>query len=190
MVRIVLSSLLLLSFTLPSVARAEGVYWTTKSVLKDFFHSSERVTFVEVNGDDVARLTGERSGRSKYVVFVATTGERIDGYAIIDDEKGQHLPITFAVKVDADGRVARTEVMVYREGHGDEIREPRFQKQYRGKGPGDALRFGDDVVAVSGATISSRSMTKAVRRAVALVDVVRGQKAVRTHASLPAPPQG
>jgi len=95
---------------------------------------------------------------------------------VIDDEKGQHQPITFGIKLDATGRVQRTEVMVYREGYGEEIREARFKKQYRGKGPGDGLRFGSDIVAISGATISSRSMTVAVARAVKLVEAARGKR--------------
>lgn len=190
MVRALMSLAVVFALAAPGLARAQGAYWTTKTVLKDFFKDAERVTFVEVSGADVTRATGEPAARDKYVVFVATTGGRIDGYAVIDDEKGQHQPITFAVKLDAEGRVTRTEIMVYREGYGDEIRESRFRKQYVGKGPKDALRFGDDVVAISGATISSRSMTTAVRRSVAIVDLVRGRKAANTQASLPTPPQG
>lgn len=190
MVRALMSLMMVLALAVPGLARAQGVYWTTKSVLKDFFQSSERVTFVEVSGADVEQATGKKASRDKYVVFVATTGGHVDGYAVIDDEKGQHMPITFAVKLDAQGRVARTEVMVYREGYGDEIREARFQKQYVGKGARDPLRFGEDIVAISGATISSRSMTTAVRRAVSLVELVRARQGSATQASLPATPKG
>jgi Na+-translocating ferredoxin:NAD+ oxidoreductase RnfG subunit len=171
-------------------AAAQGVYWSTKSLLKDFFKDSERVSFVEVRGTDVAASLGRTAPREKYVVFVATTAGRVDGYAVIDEEKGQHQPITFGVKLDAEGRVLRTEVMVYREGYGDEIRESRFRKQYRGKGSGDALRFGQDVVAISGATISSRSMTRAVQRAVAVVDAARGGQLRGKQASLEHKPAG
>jgi Na+-translocating ferredoxin:NAD+ oxidoreductase RnfG subunit len=171
---------------LAEAANAEGTYWSTKALLKSFFADSERVSYVEVAGSELAELTGRRAARARYVVFVATSGGKVDGYAVIDEEKGQHQPITFGTQLDASGRVVRTEVMVYREGYGDEIREGRFRKQYRGKGASDSLRFGQDVVAISGATISSRSMTVAVARAVKLVQLARGKPPPARSASLPS----
>jgi len=175
------AAVLLVLFSAGSV-RAEGSYWTTKKLLKDFFKTSERVTYVAVSRGELAKFGNRTGARDRYVVFVATTAWRVDGYAVIDDEKGQHQPITFGVQLDAEGRVLRTEVMAYREGYGEEIREGRFQKQYRGKGPGDSLRFGRDVVAISGATISSRAMTVAVARAVKLVEAARGKQGPRSAA--------
>jgi Na+-translocating ferredoxin:NAD+ oxidoreductase subunit G len=167
----------LVTLALARPASAQGVYFTTESVLKELFATSERVRFVEVVTEShkaalLARL-GYVPVRAKYAVFIGQTGDTIDGYAVIDEERGQHLPITFAVKVDSAGKVERTEVMVYREGYGHEIRERRFQRQFVGKVAADRLVPGDDVVAISGATISSASMAVAVRRATMLVDIVR-----------------
>jgi len=102
---------------------------------------------------------------------VATTAGQVDGYAFIDDEIGQHEPITFAVRLSAAGVVDRQEVLVYREAFGDEIRDPRFRKQFVGKRPSDACRLGVDIDAVSGATISSESMARGVKRALVLFDI-------------------
>lgn len=168
---------LLFAFTLlaPSSSRAEDVYWTTKSLLKDFFKTSKRVTYVKLEGANeraaLKKLLGYTPKRSSYVVFVAKSGDRVDGYAVIDEEMGQHLPITFGVKISPEGKVERLEVMVYREGYGDEIREGRFRRQFEGKSQRDDIRFGSDVVAISGATISSKAMAVGVRRAVVLATV-------------------
>ena len=105
-----------------------------------------------------------------YTIYVAKTGEQIDGYAVIDEEKGQHLPITFAVQFSRDGAVQRQEIMVYRERYGDEIRDPRFRQQFVGKHSRSPLREGEEVIALSGATISSRAMVIGVRRALVLLD--------------------
>lgn len=161
----------------PRPAAAEEVFWTTKSLLKDFFQTSEKVSYVvletRAHGATLKKLLGYTPPRDKYVVFVAKTGEKVDGYAIVDDEPGQHEPITFGVKLSPEGLVERLEVMVYREGYGGEIQEERFKKQFRGKGPDAPIRCGDDVVAISGATISSKSMAIGVRRAVALLTVLQ-----------------
>ncbi len=162
---------------LPQTAQAEDVYWSTKTILKDFFKDSERVSYVKLStqklGAKLKKDLGYVPKKPNYVVFVAKTGGKIDGYAVIDEEMGQHLPITFGVKLSPLGKVERMEVMVYREGYGDEIREGRFKKQFAGKSPSDPIRFGADVVAISGATISSKAMAVGVKRAVALVSLAK-----------------
>ena len=108
--------------------------------------------------------------KPSYTFYVAKSGEVIDGYALIDEELGQHLPITFAVKFSPQGVVQRQEVMIYRERYGDEIRDPRFRQQFEGKTAADPLRASEEIIAVSGATISSRAMTVGVHRALVLLD--------------------
>jgi Na+-translocating ferredoxin:NAD+ oxidoreductase RnfG subunit len=163
-------------------ASAEEVYWTPKALLKDFFKTSDKVGYLTLETKPHAAALKARLGalppKDKYVVFVARTGDRVDGYAVIDEERGQHEPITFAVKLSPAGAVERMEVMVYREGYGAEIREPRFRRQFEGKVERDALKVGDDLVAISGATISSKAMAIGVRRAVALVSVLRAENTV------------
>ncbi|MCK6549109.1 FMN-binding protein [Myxococcota bacterium] len=164
---------------LPGRAAAEDVYFTTPALLTEFFKTSERVSYVKVEGDAgrdaLTKLLGYAPAKRSYVVFVARTGAKVDGYAVIDDELGQHQPITFGVKLSPDGAVERAEIMVYREGYGAEVREARFRRQFTGKTAADRLRLGDDVVAISGATLSSKAMATGIRRAAALVSVVKAQ---------------
>ena len=156
-------------------ARAQSSYYTSRAVLADFFPRSQRVTFRKFDLlPEVRARLGVRLGaallKPSYVIYVAQTGESVDGYAILDEEMGEHLPISYAVKFSPQGAVLRQEIMVYRERYGDEVRDERFRKQFIGKTVRDPLRTGDDVVAVSGATISSRSMVIGVRRDLLLLE--------------------
>lgn len=156
-------------------AQAAGTYFTTPQVLKEFFPKSQRVSFRKVKPGpaELAALQGRlgyKPAKPEYVIFVATTGEHVDGYAIIDEELGQHEQITFAVKLSPEGVVERHEVMVYREKYGEEITDARFRRQFQGKTAKDAVRAGEDIDVVTGATISSRSMAVGVRRALILLD--------------------
>ena len=177
--------LALLTSAIAPEARGDDVYWTTKGLLKEFFKASDKVSYVKVSSAELAAGLGYRPDKPSYVVFVARTGDHIDGYAVVDEQMGQHQPITFGVKLDPEGAVERLEVMVYREGYGDEIREGRFRRQFDGMGASDAIRYGEDVVAISGATISSKAMAVGVRRAVALVKAARAAAAAdpQVHAS-------
>lgn len=173
-------------------ARASGTYFTTPQVLREFFPKSERVTFQRLKltpaqVDALKGRLGYAPPRSEYVVFVATTGGQVDGYAVVDEEKGQHELITFAVKLSPRGVVERQEVMVYRESYGEEITDPRFRKQFTGKRASDPVRAGVDVDVVTGATISSRAMAVGVRRVLALVDELVVKPATAAAAAPPAP---
>jgi H+/Na+-translocating ferredoxin:NAD+ oxidoreductase subunit G len=105
----------------------------------------------------------------------ADAGEppRLLGQVFILEVVGQSLPITFAVGVKADGTLQDLQVMVYREPHGDEVRERRFRAQFSGKTLQDPLVVGKDIDAITGATISSGSAAYAARKGLALAEVLR-----------------
>jgi hypothetical protein len=160
---------------LQSPARAQSVYFSTRDLLTDFFKKSQSVTYQTVSltaqdRDRLAKKLGYSPQKATYTFFVATSDNHIDGYALIDEEKGEHLPITFAVKLSAEGVVERQEIVAYREPRGDEVRDDRFRKQFVGKSARDPIAAGQDIVAISGATISSRAMAVGVRRAVVLFE--------------------
>ncbi len=189
---------LVVTACLGTAPAAAQTFFTPRAILADFFPQSQGVTYrkFELSAELRARLEprlGYPLPKPSYTFYVAKTGERIDGYAIIDEEMGQHLPITFAVKFSPQGAVQRQEIMVYRERYGDEVRDNRFRQQFVGKTPSDSLRPGEDVVAVSGATISSRAMALGVRRSLLLLDELvlqpqRLQKASSMNDHAPAPP--
>jgi electron transport complex protein RnfG len=185
-----LSAALLGVLAVAAPARAEVAYFTTRSVLSAFFPKSERVTYqmLVLEGATrtrVAHRLGYSPALDRYTVFVARTQGKIDGYALIDEEKGLHQPITFATKLSPLGAVERVEIMIYREPRGDEVRDPRFRKQFEGRTARDEMRLTRDIDAVSGATISSASLAVGVRRATVLVDEV-----MAAMASTPGPTAG
>ncbi len=157
-----------------SSAGAATTYWSRAELLKSFFADCQRVTYKRLHLDPAQQAAvAKRLGRpatADWTVYYGLKDGAVQGVAVIDHERGQHLPITFGVLIGTDGTVRRVEVMVYREAHGDAIREKRFRKQFRGKRAVDPVRHGEDIVAISGATISSRSMALGVRRVLIGID--------------------
>lgn len=92
----------------------------------------------------------------------------LQGYALVTDERGKYRPITFMVGVTPDLRVADAAVMVYRESRGGEVQRRRFLVQYRGRTLRDPIQINRDIINISGATISVRSMNAGVRKALAV----------------------
>jgi Na+-translocating ferredoxin:NAD+ oxidoreductase subunit G len=175
--------------------RAEATFFTTRAVLAELFPKSEHVTFRTViltpsQRARVERRLGYVLAKDRYTIFMATTAGVIDGYALVDDELGQHQPITFATQLSPRATVERVEIMVYREPRGDEVRDARFRAQFAGKTATSPLRLRQDIDAVSGATTSSASIATGVKRAAVLVEeLVLGPPDDDRHAQ-PAPAAG
>ena len=92
------------------------------------------------------------------------------GWFIVDDVLGKHELITYAVGLDAEGRVRGIEILAYRESHGGEIRDPRWRLQFAGKTARDPLELDRDIRNISGATLSCRHVTDGVKRILALYE--------------------
>lgn len=89
------------------------------------------------------------------------------GWFFVDAVIGKSELITYALGVEADGRIKQVEVLEYRESHGGEIRYPGWRKQFVDKKAGDELRLGDDIQGISGATLSCEHVTDGIRRLMA-----------------------
>ena len=164
----------LLGVGLPAGASAQE-FFSVRELLAQQFKSSERVSFVKVHpsGEQRSRIEqrlGRDLAKSDYTVYVAQTGTTVDGYALFDDELGQHEPISFATFFDAQGKVTRVEVVAYREPYGDGVRANRFRQQFVGKNAQSGFVPQNDIDAISGATISSRALCLGVQRAALLID--------------------
>ncbi len=157
-----------LAFVFAALPAHGATYWTVPAVLKSFFASSKKVGYRKlVLTDAEAQELGKKIGapvKREWVVYVAESDGKHDGYAIKDEEKGMHEPIDFAVKFSTAGAVERIEILEYREAYGDEVRGDRFRAQFRGKTSSDPITAGKDIDIVSGASISSRSVALGVKR--------------------------
>jgi len=150
------------------------VYFSVRGLLAEQFSRSELVEFQRVHlsakrRDEIQRQLGQALEKEEYIFYVARSADRVDGYALFDHEIGQHEYIDFATFFDAAGRVTRVEVVAYREPYGEGIRSKRFRDQFIGKEAESGFRPGHDIDVISGATLSARAMTKAVKRATLLL---------------------
>lgn len=158
------------------------VYFTRDQLVAAYFPDVDTVESVSFTPDAAQRAAlKERLGynlpKPTYEILVGRRGGSVTGYAIVDEQVGQHEPITFAVLLDAQARVRRIEVMVYREAYGDGVRAASFRDQFTGLGADATMRVGKEIRIVSGATISSRAIATGTRRACALLEAWLGARA-------------
>jgi Na+-translocating ferredoxin:NAD+ oxidoreductase RnfG subunit len=103
---------------------------------------------------------------SASVLRVSKAGTLL-GFAQVRNVKGKDQPITFLVAIDPANALKDVDVLVYREPYGGEVAYEPWRKQFRGKTAAAPLVVGKDIRNVSGATISSHSVTLGVRKALA-----------------------
>jgi Na+-translocating ferredoxin:NAD+ oxidoreductase RnfG subunit len=88
------------------------------------------------------------------------------GFAQVRNVKGKDQQITFLVAIDPADAIKDIDVLVYREPYGGEVAYEPWRKQFRGKRADAQLVVGKDIRNISGATISSHSVTLGVRKAL------------------------
>lgn len=84
------------------------------------------------------------------------------GYAYVSKAPSKTDEFDYLVLLDTELIVKKAKVLVYREDYGGEIGSKRWLQQFIGKSQNDELKYQDNIVAISGATISVRSMTNAM----------------------------
>jgi len=155
----------------------EEIYLSPQEAATLMFPDSDRIreTTLTLTPEQKARVE-ERIGwhfpESSFDCFIGESNGKADGWALIQNTIGKHKPMTYLVGVDPQGEVTNVEVLVYRESRGSEVRKKRFNYQYEGKTLRDPIRINRDIINISGATMSVRSMSAGVKRVLVIVDEV------------------
>lgn len=118
----------------------------------------------------IEQRIGWKFPEDSFELYIGQTGDKIDGYAMLHHTIGKYRPMTYMVGVDAKGTCTDVELLVFRDAKGSEVGRKRFNSQYDGKTVSDPIRINKDIINISGATMSVRSMSAGVKRVLVLVD--------------------
>lgn len=80
-------------------------------------------------------------------------------------QEGKEGPMTVGVCFHPDGLIKSVKVLSHVEDRGKGVDADSFLKQFSGKRASGSFQVGKDVDGISGATISSKAVSEAVRRA-------------------------
>lgn len=105
--------------------------------------------------------------------YHATCDGKDGGTAYFDAHIVRTLPETLMVVVDPQGKVARVEVLAFAEPE-DYLPPGRWYGQFLGQGLSDDLALGHHIRSVTGASLTARATTDAVRRVLALHQALAG----------------
>lgn len=121
------------------------------------------VTLTEAQTAKIQAAMGTKQVvKTAYSIYV---GKEV--VVVIEEQQGKWAPIKIAVSiVKADRKVKSVEIVSMSEKRGAGVKTSSYLGQYAGKCLLDVLEIGKDIKAVSGATVSSKAVTIAVKRAL------------------------
>lgn len=129
-----------------------------KEIEKTFGTSEYNLSSVpipdELNGD-------LRTPIEKRLLRIDSSAELL-GYVYVDSAPSKTAEFDYMVVFNPSVEIIHAKVLIYREEYGGEIGSKRWLRQFFGKGGKDRVSPESNIDAISGATISVRSMTLAM----------------------------
>lgn len=130
---------------------------------------------------EIKKLSGVQVKSRGQQIWIAREDQKISGYFVVDYVIGKHLVIDYSVGINPDGTVRQVDILKYRESYGGEVHRRDWLKQFNGKNYEAVLRLNQDIVNISGATLSSRHITEGVKRVLSTIHVLKDQLTIEQN---------
>ena len=170
-----LLSLLAAFFILPFPLHAEKFLSPEQGARLAWPEADFRQETIPITTDEkwlIEKQSGVRGVPKRHKLWIAQRGSNILGLLIVDQVIGKHEYIDYAVALETNGTVRQVEVLEYREHYGDQVRDPKWREQFRGKTRQSPLTLRKDIYNITGATLSCRHVTQGVKRVLATYELV------------------
>ena len=119
-------------------------------------------------------LAGSGSDVDQRIVsyYVGTLENQTQGVAYFDAHRVRTLPEAIMIVVGPEGEVTRVEILKFAEPR-DYLASAAWLKQFEGRRLDADVSIGRGVARMTGATLTSRAVTSAVRRVLALHELIK-----------------
>lgn len=163
-----------LSF-LPAVATAK-VFPSRQEAVKIAFPDADKVqsrtiVLTTEQQQQIERLAAAPLDSKLVTVHTATKGTDIVGYGFIETQIIRTLPGSFLVTLSVTGEVKTVMTVAFHEPE-DYLPTERWFKQFEQKPLSPQLQVYKGIQGIAGATLSSQAVTNAVRKALAIHQVI------------------
>lgn len=161
-------TLLFLSFGVPKNIQKK----VEREIEKKFEITQFEMQAVEVSTSLNNTLPTEIDGDNLYKLTLGTIHL---GYAFVDKAPSKTAQFDYLVLFDTNLQIIHTKVLIYREEYGGEIGSTRWLKQFLGMSGKDRVALDSNIDAISGATISVRSMTRSMDKLLQTVGILKAK---------------
>ena len=96
------------------------------------------------------------------IFYKLILNKNLRGYVYVDEAMGRYHGFTYMFLVNKDFEIEFVYVLEYSEDYGSEITSKKWLEQFKGLNPQSEIKFKANIDAISGATISSKSITESI----------------------------
>ena len=136
----------------------------------------DRVYLTAEQAERIAELAGEEPRTRIFARYVARRDGVVVGRAYVDTHVVRTKRESLLISVEADGRVRRIDVTAFLEPP-EYVAPDRWKRQYYRRPLGDDLAIHRAIRPIAGATLTTHAVNAAVRRVLALDQVLEGRGA-------------
>src|SRR5262245_11201165 len=170
------SRALLLCLVLAAGAASGAVFRSQEDALRDAFPDADKIEAARYVLDDaqathVRELAETDLDRKLWTIHSAHKGSELLGYAVLDVRTVRTFQEALLIVLTPDGAVRSVRVLAFHEPAEYQPSE-RWLGLFSGRHLGPDLHLKRDIHQIAGATLSSQSVTRAVRTTLALYQVV------------------
>lgn len=112
-------------------------------------------------------------------LFKIHSNTKLIGYLYLGEAPSMKRKFDYIVMFNPDLTIKKSKVLIYREEHGKQIGSQRWLKQFIGLSAADNPIYGENIDAISGATISASSMTKAVANVLSSIQLLKEKQILK-----------
>ncbi len=142
--------ILIILATLPLNAKDPGLIKKFEKELSKFF---------DVNDIILSEIDELPSGEELF--FSVLERKEKSGFAVFTSAEGRFDHFDFMIVFNSELQIVHLKILNYRSHYGAEIRSKRWLKQFY-KNQSSDFNYGNDIQAISGATLSAQSLTQKV----------------------------
>ena len=157
-----------------------GIREDVEKILNEEFTDTVSISHQKINipaniKNRIQLKAKQKFFRDELNVWAIATTDTISHYAIIDNSLGKSMPITFLVVFTTNGQIRYAQIVKYREPYGGEISSLSWTSQFMGMSNESEFKMGETIDGISGATISTHSVTKGIHKLSLLFPYIKSQ---------------
>jgi len=137
--------------------------------------------------DRIEQRVDGADGNAVVTYYVGRSEAGAIGVAYFDVHRVRTMPEVLMIVIDPAGRVDRVEILRFAEPH-EYMAPAGWLARFDGRSLAGDLEQGDAVIGITGATLTSRAVTGAVRRTLALHELLDPLAATEAAAGAPEAP--
>ena len=142
-----------------------------KEIFHNFIDIEYKIFNLESSYNKTKNIVNQKFFRKEVNTWKIQNSEKTNYYAILDNVKGKSMPITFLAIFDENNTIYNVSIIKYREPYGGEIKSKRWLKQFIGFDYSSDYAIGNEIDGISGATISTNSVSKGVNKLALLLEL-------------------